>query len=98
MKARIRKADDFADEQPDRVGYVKEVSILLLLKSKLIFVLQSLSSVRICFHLLFVFILIAFHSNAQSIQLLTSGTSTSIRGLSVVNDSVLWASGSNGTV
>ena len=37
-------------------------------------------------------------SQAQTIQVLTSGANTSIRGLSVVNDSVLWASGSNGTV
>src|SRR4051812_12313891 len=35
---------------------------------------------------------------AQTIQLLTSGTNTSIRGLSVVSDSVIWVSGSNGTV
>src|SRR3954463_15000165 len=35
---------------------------------------------------------------AQTIQLLTAGTNTSIRGLSVVNDSVIWVSGSNGTV
>ena len=32
------------------------------------------------------------------IELLTSGTNTSIRGLSVVNDNVIWVSGSNGTV
>src|SRR5690242_8132677 len=38
--------------------------------------------------------------NAQSadIEMLTSGTKTSIRGLSVVNDNVVWVSGSNGTV
>lgn len=35
---------------------------------------------------------------AQQIKLLTSGTNTSIRGLSVVNDGVVWVSGSNGTV
>lgn len=35
---------------------------------------------------------------AQKINVLTSGTNTSIRGLSVVNDSVLWASGSRGMV
>jgi photosystem II stability/assembly factor-like uncharacterized protein len=32
------------------------------------------------------------------VQVLTSGTKTSIRGLSVVNDQVVWVSGSNGTV
>lgn len=32
------------------------------------------------------------------VQILTSGTNTSLRGLSVVNDNVVWVSGSNGTV
>lgn len=35
---------------------------------------------------------------AQKIQVLDSGHHTSIRGLSVVNDYILWASGSNGQV
>lgn len=35
---------------------------------------------------------------AQTIQLLDSNTSISIRGLSVVNDSIVWASGSKGTI
>lgn len=30
--------------------------------------------------------------------MLTSGTKTSLRGLSVVNDNIVWVSGSNGTV
>ncbi len=42
--------------------------------------------------------LCAINTPAQTIELLTSGTKTSIRGLSVVNDNVIWASGSNGTV
>jgi len=33
-----------------------------------------------------------------SVQVLTSGTNTSLRGLSVVSDEVLWVSGSRGTV
>jgi photosystem II stability/assembly factor-like uncharacterized protein len=37
-------------------------------------------------------------SVAQSLQLLTSGRKTSIRGLSVVDDEVAWVSGSQGTV
>ena len=39
-------------------------------------------------------------SGAQTpeVQILTSGTNTSLRGLSVVNDNVVWVSGSNGTV
>lgn len=32
------------------------------------------------------------------IEMVTSGTNTSLRGLSVVNDNVVWVSGSNGTV
>lgn len=32
------------------------------------------------------------------VEMLTSGTHTSLRGLSVVNDNVVWVSGSNGTV
>jgi len=44
------------------------------------------------------FVLLAHFSHAQTIQILTSGTQTSLRGLSVVDNKVLWASGSNGTV
>lgn len=42
----------------------------------------------------------SFQLNAQGlrVELLTSGTKTSLRGLSVVNDNVVWVSGSNGTV
>lgn len=50
----------------------------------------------------FIFFLSLHYSKAQkitpSVQVLTSGTKTSLRGLSVVNDQVLWVSGSNGTV
>ncbi len=35
---------------------------------------------------------------AQSLQVLTTGTATNIRGLSVVSNKVLWVSGNNGTV
>lgn len=38
------------------------------------------------------------NSHSQSIDSLTGGTKTSLRGLSVVNDEVIWVSGSNGTV
>ncbi|MFL5773185.1 MAG: WD40/YVTN/BNR-like repeat-containing protein [Flavisolibacter sp.] len=33
-----------------------------------------------------------------SVQVITSGTKSSLRGLSVVNDEVVWVSGSNGTI
>ncbi|MBA4197310.1 MAG: oxidoreductase [Chitinophaga sp.] len=35
---------------------------------------------------------------SQTIQVLTEGTKTSIRGLNVVNDNIFWASGSSGKV
>ena len=38
------------------------------------------------------------NANAQTVQLLNSGTKASIRGLSVVSDKVVWISGSEGTV
>jgi len=37
-------------------------------------------------------------ATAQKIGLLTSGTHSSFRGLSVVSDKVIWVSGSNGTM
>ncbi len=37
-------------------------------------------------------------AQTATVEILTSGTKTSIRGLSVVNDNVLWVSGSNGMV
>lgn len=40
----------------------------------------------------------AFYGHAQTIKLLTSGKNTSLRGLSVVNEKVIWVSGSDGTV
>ncbi|HTN08871.1 YCF48-related protein [Agriterribacter sp.] len=35
---------------------------------------------------------------AQHVKMLQRGTATSIRGLSVVNDKIIWATGTNGTV
>ena len=43
-------------------------------------------------------ILLPCLANAQTVKLLTSGTKTSMRGLSVVDDKTVWVSGSNGTV
>lgn len=50
--------------------------------------------------LIFISLLTGLTSNlqAQTVELLTSGTKTSIRGLSVVDDRVIWVSGSSGTV
>ncbi len=42
--------------------------------------------------------LISNIASAQTIQLLTPGTKTSLRGMSVVNDKVIWTSGSNGMI
>ena len=51
-------------------------------------------------YILFIFILLTIKTVAQRpvVEMLTSGTKTSIRGLSVVNDNVVWVSGSNGMV
>ncbi|MBS1731070.1 MAG: oxidoreductase [Bacteroidetes bacterium] len=49
--------------------------------------------------MLFVLFIYATHFlHAQSLEILTSGKNISFRGLSVVNEQVLWASGTNGTV
>src|SRR5690349_5339632 len=50
-----------------------------------------------------VFSLLVIVCSAQKIPIpkvsvLTSGTKTSLRGLSVVNDNVIWVSGSKGTI
>jgi photosystem II stability/assembly factor-like uncharacterized protein len=49
---------------------------------------------------LLVFIFLPFALSAQQpvVEILTSGTKTSLRGLSVVNENVVWVSGSNGMV
>lgn len=39
-----------------------------------------------------------FAATSQTVKVLTSGTKTSLRGLSVVSDKVVWVSGSGGTV
>ena len=46
----------------------------------------------------FIFSLFFQYANAQYVKVLTAGTKTSLRGLSVVSDKIIWASGSNGTV
>lgn len=48
--------------------------------------------------LLFAFHLLILVTHAQSVQLLSSGTKASLRGLSVPDDQTVWVSGSNGTV
>jgi photosystem II stability/assembly factor-like uncharacterized protein len=56
------------------------------------------------YHLLFTVIICCYsffidaQKNIPDVELLTSGTKTSLRGLSVVNDNVAWVSGSNGIV
>lgn len=45
-----------------------------------------------------VFIMLCLFSYAQSITVLTTKSGISLRGLSVVNDSVLWASGNKGNI
>ncbi|HSZ85307.1 MAG TPA: YCF48-related protein [Puia sp.] len=48
--------------------------------------------------LIFLFVLLNYKTSAQQIQVLTSSPKISIRGLSVVDDNIIWASGSSGTV
>src|SRR5438067_13297898 len=40
----------------------------------------------------------AFSQKAARVELITSGTNTSLRGMSLPSDSVIWVSGSNGTI
>jgi len=48
--------------------------------------------------LLVIYFSLRMSGTAQTIELLTSGTTVSIRGMSVVNDNIIWVSGTNGTV
>jgi hypothetical protein len=41
---------------------------------------------------------LVLYAQTPEVQLLTTGTNTSLRGLSVVNENIIWVSGSNGTV
>jgi photosystem II stability/assembly factor-like uncharacterized protein len=66
------------------------ILLLISLFTKTILKLKYILS----FLLLFLFANI----NAQQIKIVNSGTKTSLRGLSVVNDRVVWASGSNGMI
>lgn len=50
------------------------------------------------FYIFSILSVFSFLLHAQKVELLSSGTKTSIRGLSVVDDRVIWVSGSNGTV
>ena len=47
---------------------------------------------------MFLFITLFQFLNAQTVKILTTGTKTSLRGLSVVSDKTVWVSGSSGTV
>lgn len=55
-------------------------------------------SEKISFAAAFLFFSNFVFAQIPNVEVLTSGTQTSIRGLSVVNDNVVWVSGSNGTV
>jgi photosystem II stability/assembly factor-like uncharacterized protein len=49
-------------------------------------------------NILFLFIILCTNASAQGIKILSTGTKTSLRGLSVVSDKTIWVSGSNGMV
>lgn len=48
--------------------------------------------------LIILFCIISVNADAQSVKILTSGTKTGMRGLSVVDDKTIWVSGSGGKV
>jgi hypothetical protein len=48
--------------------------------------------------IIFLFACQPLYAQNPELQILTSGTNTSLRGLCVVNDNVIWVSGSHGTV
>ena len=52
----------------------------------------------ILYLLLFFQLSVVSYSQAPYVEILTNGTKTSLRGLSVVNDNIVWVSGSQGTV
>ena len=53
---------------------------------------------KILFVVSLVFITCSINAQNVVINILDSGRKTSIRGLSVVDDNIVWASGSNGIV
>lgn len=60
---------------------------------------MPMSKFFLSFFFFFVFsVCVGQKKEIPAVQILTSGTKTSLRGLSVVNDEVVWVSGSNGTV
>jgi len=71
--------------------------VLSLISNKMISPFRTLILFSFSFSFLTVTSLNA-QRHLPAIEILTSGTTTSLRGLSVVNDNVVWVSGSNGTV
>ncbi|RYZ49723.1 MAG: oxidoreductase, partial [Sphingobacteriales bacterium] len=55
----------------------------------------ALRLMSLCFSALFPLFILA---QRPEVEILTTGTKTSLRGLSVVNDNILWVSGSGGVV
>jgi hypothetical protein len=49
-------------------------------------------------NILFLLMLVCINTHAQQIKILHTATKTSIRGLSVVNDRIIWVSGNDGMV
>jgi photosystem II stability/assembly factor-like uncharacterized protein len=61
----------------------------------MIFSMRSLTNI---FFLIFLLVAFPGLNLAQELKILTSGVSTSLRGLSVVDENIVWCSGSNGKV
>ena len=55
-------------------------------------------NLKLSISFLFLFPISMLHAQIPQLNVLTSGTNTSLRGLSVVSEQVIWVSGSNGTI
>jgi photosystem II stability/assembly factor-like uncharacterized protein len=73
---------------------------LLLVKFEMILItlVAKFITMQKIFYCFLIALITVFTSDAQTVQILTSGTKTSLRGLCAVSDNVVWVSGSNGKV
>ncbi|MEO6497632.1 MAG: hypothetical protein ABIN95_01400, partial [Mucilaginibacter sp.] len=77
--------------------YLTTLTLMIVFsKCKTMLMPSILSMAR--YSLFFILLIFTISLQAQTIILLTSGTQTAFRGLSVVSENIIWASGSNGVV
>ncbi len=53
---------------------------------------------KIVFSIIISLAIVVLSAQTPMVDIMTSGTNSSLRGLSVVNDHIIWVSGTNGTV